>query len=331
MSAAATSGQADGPETTRLAAVVVTWNRLDQIRQTLARLLEQPCDRVVVVDNGSTDGTREWLQAQDDPRIDPLLPARNLGGAGGFELGLRHVVESCDPDWIVLMDDDARPEPGALAAFRAYDAAGAYDGVAAVASAVRYPDGRVCEMNRPARDPFASWRRLLRVISGRGRMGFHLPDSAYEGMPVSVDVASFVGLFLSRRAIRKAGFPDGDLFIYGDDSLYTLRLSRMGLELRFDPAIRFEHDCSALAPAGQRARVYRPLWKVYYNYRNGLILYRETAGALFWAVLPVVLVKWVLNGRHYGADRREYYRLLARAVADGIRGRVARIEQDAGL
>src|SRR6056297_2810818 len=46
----------------RLAALVVTYNRYGQITQTISRLLAESCDRIYVVDNGSTDGSRQWLE-----------------------------------------------------------------------------------------------------------------------------------------------------------------------------------------------------------------------------------------------------------------------------
>ncbi len=297
----------------RLVAVVVTFNRLAQIKTTLGRLLEGPCDHVVVVDNGSSDGTRDWLQGCGDARLELILAPKNLGGAGGFEVGMRAAVDRFDPNWLVVMDDDARPQSGALKAFLARD----IQGVDALAAAVRYPDGRICEMNRPSLNPFRHPRVFLRTLFGAGRQGFHLADAAYEGQARSVDAASFVGLFLSRRAVNALGYPDGRLFLYGDDVIYTLELTRRGLSLQFDPRIRFEHDCSTFEG---RVRVYKPLWKVYYTYRNGLILYHKAAGWLFWPLLLVVVPKWLWNGRLYGTNRRKYFGLLARAVIDGVRG-----------
>lgn len=299
----------------QLIAIVVTYNRLEQLQVTMPRLLAEPCVRVVVVDNASSDGTGDWLAAQEEARIEVISMATNRGGAGGFEAGMRHAVEAHDPDWIVVMDDDARPDSGTFARFLAAPPEDC-DGVA---SAVYYPDGRICEMNRPSLNPFWHPGLFLKTLFGGGRMGFHIPDAAYDGGARPIEVASFVGLFLSRRAMQKGGYPDGHLFLYGDDAIYTLGLSRLGLTFRFDPALRFEHDCSTFSGT---ARVYRPLWKVYYNYRNGLILYRQAAGPiLFWLVCLIVIPKWAWNGRRYGADRGAYWRLLVRAVRDGVRGR----------
>jgi len=303
-----------------IAALVVTHNRPRALSETLSRLLAEELDRVTVVDNASTDATAEVLaEAARDPRVEVLTLGRNLGGAGGFEHGLRHVSATLDPDWVVVMDDDARPEPGAIAAFRHQLRAGAWDGWDAVAAAVRYPDGRICDMNRPSVNPFWHPRVFLRTAAGGGRAAFHLPDAAYDGPVRAIDGASFVGLFLSRRAIALGGYPDGSLFIYGDDVLYTLGLSAAGGRIAFAPGIRFEHACSTFARGRKR---HDPMWKVYYHHRNLLFVYRRAAGLWFWPVLLLILPKWLAKARHYdGPSRRRFLGLVGRAIRDGLLGR----------
>jgi len=305
----------------RLVAVVVTHNRQAQLAVTLARLREAAPEHlaaVLVVDNASTDGTGDWLAAQTDPRVQVLRLAENGGGAGGFEAGMRHAMDRLAPDWLVVMDDDARPDPGALAAFHATPRAED----TAVAAAVYFPDGRICEMNRPSRNPFWSPRLFLRTLL-RGRDGYHIPPDAYgTGAPCPVDLASFVGLFLPARVVAAAGLPEGRLFLYGDDVIYTLGLRRAGWKIVFDPALRFEHDCSTFGD--DRKRAFRPLWKVYYAYRNGLIMYHMAAGLLFWPLVPLLWAKWRLAAGRYGTDRAAYLRLMRAALRDGIRGRATR-------
>ncbi len=302
----------------RIAALVVTHNRKVQLRRTVQRLLAEDIDDLVVVDNASTDGSTDFLGKINDPRLHMIALPHNHGGAGGFEHGLREAVSSYDPDWCVVMDDDARPDPGAIARFRAEAGALAGQGWEAVAAGVFYPDGHICEMNRPSRNPFWNLRSFTRTLFGGGRQGFHVSDADYRGEAVCrVDAASFVGLFLSRASIRRAGFPDGDLFIYGDDVLYTLRLTRAGGAIGFAPWLRFEHDCTTFRRGG--GHIHRPLWKVYYNYRNGLLAYRAAAGpVLFWPVMLVVVPKWALKARAYGHEWRVYLTLLRLAVWDAL-------------
>lgn len=312
------------PGAPRLVAVVVTYNRLAQLQRTLPRLLAaraEGLERIIVVDNASTDGTAEWLARQcDDSGAEGVLVvhrcAVNGGGAGGFEAGMRLASAQFDPDWIVVMDDDARPEPGALAAFLEADRSTAM----AWAAAVYHPDGRICDMNRPTMNPF--WHRgmvlrtLTGMLRGRGRDGFHLNAVDYAGTATrAVDSGSFVGLFISRHAIEAVGHPDGSLFIYGDDVLYSLAMRQAGGTILFDPALRFEHDFTTITDAEQR---FRPLWKSYYHYRNLLMVYRLASGRWFWLVLPLMIAKWALKARFHHGEKARYLALLARAVRDGL-------------
>ena len=306
----------------RLVAVVVTHNRLDKLKVTLARLLAEPAallQAVVVVNNVSTDGTGDWLATLDDPRLVIQTSTANIGGAGGFENGMKLAVDRFDPDWLVVMDDDARPEPGALAAF--HDLAPIR--WEALAAAVYFPGGEICEMNRPSRNPFWHGREFLRTAFGGGRGGFHLDPAAYDGPAQQIDVTSFVGFFISRAGVQRVGYPDGGLFLYGDDGLYTLGLSNAVGRIGFEPSVRFEHDCSTFGAQVQRGR-FVPLWKVYYYHRNLMQLYRMAAGWLFWPALAVVLPKWLLKTRAHNGERGRFLRLLGLAVADGLRGRTTR-------
>ncbi|MBN8292998.1 glycosyltransferase [Rhodobacter sp. NTK016B] len=305
----------------RLVAVVVTFRRLDQLKITLGALLAQPArdlSAVLIVDNASNDGTAEWLAAQGDPRLVTLALPENRGGAGGFEAGMRHAVEHLAPDWIVVMDDDARPEPGAFAAFQALDLGG-FDGFAA---AVRHPDGTLCEMNRPTFNPFWHKKILARTLLGGGRGAFHLGPEDFERPGLRrVDGASFVGFFVRAGTVRLRGYPDPALFLYGDDAIYTMELTKAGHAIGFEPSVRFEHDSSTYSNADPRIR---PLWKVYYYHRNLLILYRIATGVFFVPVLMLYLPRWLLRLRHHKGERGTFLRLFGLAIADGLRRRTER-------
>lgn len=307
------------PRKGRVVAVVTTHNRLEQLQTTLAQLeAVSPAllGHIIVVDNLSTDGTRDWLAREKTrigARLHVITPDHNLGGAGGFEVGMRHARRELDPDWCVLMDDDARPDPDALAQFHRRD----HRGWDVIAAAVYYPNRQICEMNRPSQNPFKHPRLFLRTLLGHGRDGYHISRGAYADEEiVPLDITSFVGFFVSRAAMDRVGEPDGALFIYGDDVLYALSLRKAGKTIGFDPRITFTHDCTTYG--NEKRRVFRPLWKVYYTYRNGLMMYREAAGLLFVALLPLLVVKWLLAARRYGADRRDYLRLLRMALRDGV-------------
>ena len=303
-----------------LTAVIVTHNRCQKLQHTLAATLAQPFSAIIVVDNASTDGTRAWLAGQHDPRLHLILSEQNSGGAGGFAQGMIAAL-NYDPDWLVCYDDDAYPAPDALQQFTALDL-GNTDSAAA---AVYYPDGRLCEMNRPSYNPFWHPRKLLRtalgVFTGRARGAFHVTDSTYQGAEVlPIDSSSFVGFFVRADWVRRLPLPEPGLFIYGDDVLYTLNLTKHGARHRFLPTVRFIHDCSTFQTA---RRGYHPLWKAYFTYRNGLLIYRMAAGVWFYPVALLKALLWLAAVRHY-RNKRLYLRLWWQAVRDGIRQDLSR-------
>lgn len=305
-----------------IVAAVVTHDRPGPLRSTALRLLEEGVDHLIVVDNGGAGDLAAALPAAMAKRLTVLRPGHNLGGAGGFALALAEAQCRFDPDWFLLTDDDGRPRPGTIAAFRGCDR----DEWDAVAAAVYDASGRIAEMNRPALNPFRSLRRFAAALL-RGRAGFHLRDADYAGLrPVPVDTASFVGLFLSRRAVARAGYPDGRLFIYGDDVLYSLRMRQRGVRIGFDPRLPFEHDCRTLQGP---ARIYRPLWKLYYHHRNILLVLRAAGGPLlFPLLLAAYLPRWFLRLRHYRPDEwRTCLSLLMLALRDGLSGEFGRAHE----
>ncbi|ULB12044.1 glycosyltransferase (plasmid) [Cereibacter azotoformans] len=303
-----------------ICAIVVTYNRLEKFRRTLERLLNEPVDHILVVENGSTDGTREWLAGVKDNRLTVLEQAVNGGGARGFEVGMREACSRFDPDWYLVMDDDARPRPSAIAAFRR--TLPRPEG--AVLAAVFFPDGRICDMNRPWRNPF--WHLGVfcdTFLKLGGRRAFHISDAAYHAdTPLPVDGGSFVGLFIPRAGVERCGYPDGRMFIYGDDVHYTLRLAQVGLPNHFEPQVQFEHECSTELHGAAMT----PYWKTYYHHRNLYEVYRVAVGpVLFWPLMLTLLPRWLFKGRDLPRPERQDYRALIRlAILDALRGKLDR-------
>ena len=96
----------------KLTAVVVTYNRLSLLKRTVNCLLEQTCPlgQIYIVNNGSTDGTKEWLDSQEQVTV---IHQANVGGSGGFYTGIQQAFQD-GADWIWCMDDDVFPRPTCL-------------------------------------------------------------------------------------------------------------------------------------------------------------------------------------------------------------------------
>ena len=293
---------------TIITAVIVTHNRAAKLRHAIAAAIGESFDRIVVVDNASTDETADYLAQIADSRLDIISLPTNTGGAGGFHHG---VHAAADADWLVLFDDDAQPVSGSVDQFRAMiktlDA-----NVGAVAARVILPDGKLCEMNKPLINPF--WRLTSRAGAAlrHGRKGFTV-DRAQD-----IDAATFVGFFLKGQVARSMGPPEADLFLYSDDILYSLSMRRAGWRIRYEPQIKFYHDCETLRLGG----AYRPLWKNYYTIRNGIFVAKMAAGYLAPFAMAYLLAIWTRRGLSLeGDERRQYFQFFRTAIFDGIRGK----------
>ncbi len=191
-------------------AVVVTWNRVALLRECLTAILGQTRapDRVIVVDNASTDDTLAMLAAEFADGVEVLALDENTGGAGGFAAGVTRAL-SDGPDWVWMLDDDTIPEPGALEAL--LDAPARVDGLPAPAllcSRVKWTDGAPHPMNEP-------WPRWTDEATALG---------AIERGLLAIRAATYVSILVSGAALQESGPPRAPYFIWGDDVEFTARV-----------------------------------------------------------------------------------------------------------
>ena len=103
--------------TDSVAVVVVTYNRRELLRRVMHALFDSvpSPDRLIVVDNASTDGSAAMARAVDGPvPVEVVALPANTGGAGGFHAGIAAALDA-GADWVWLMDDDGRPDAACLA------------------------------------------------------------------------------------------------------------------------------------------------------------------------------------------------------------------------
>jgi len=293
-------------------AVIVTRNRLDKLKTAYENIACQSVEGIVVVNNLSTDGTTQWLDSLADSRLLIHHSKRNIGGAGGFNKGFKLAMEHFDPGWILCFDDDAYPFPHALSMFRSMEFA---PDVGAVAGAVFFPDGAVADMNRPFINPFSNPSRFLPSLL-KGKKTYHIPDSCYgESHCIEVSVSSFVGCFIRGDLVRgDLGLPPRDLFLYGDDLIYTLGIGRLGYKILFVPGIKFFHDCGS----GMNQDNVIPLWKLFFLIRNNIEFLRELSGRFFLPAVFLKMMAFCWKIRLY-ENKLAFSKILCVAAMDGFR------------
>jgi rhamnopyranosyl-N-acetylglucosaminyl-diphospho-decaprenol beta-1,3/1,4-galactofuranosyltransferase len=286
----------------RIAAVVVTRNRPQLLQHALAalRMQTRTLDALYVVDNASTDDSAACLGHAAGATV--LRSDTNLGGAGGFTLGMAEAF-AAGHDWIWLLDDDALPRPDALVCL-----------VAALAGPAAHA-GAVCGTVREFGDIAPRHRRRFHTWSGIERP---LPRSVYAGPPCRTASASFVGLLVSAPAVAAVGLPEAAFFLAYDDTEYSLRLGRAGQALWLVPASVVEH----LRERGARLRAGPFGPRHYFTIRNRIAVARRYGRVPALAGATGVLFGIGLWLASRGALRRAAVRILLRAVADGWQARL---------
>ena len=261
-----------------VAVVVVTYNRADLLAGMLASLgrLEHRPDSVLVIDNHSTDHTPDVLAASDLAGLQVIRTEENLGGAGGFHLGVRTAFEQ-GWDRIWLMDDDVQPEPGCLGVLMATDE----DALMAVREDT---SGRLCEKAATRFDlthPWAVKPKTAMVETDYGTRAA-MPER------VALENVAFEGFMVRRRVVEAIGLPDPSYFIFYDDCDYAIRARRAGFtiwavrdavlvrQLEFDQ----QHDLAG--------------WKGYYMYRNLFAVHLRYGDNLAVRLKPLLVVLAVL-------------------------------------
>lgn len=299
----------------KVIAVVVTFNRCSLLERTLARLASQtrPLDGIVVVDNGSTDGTGPWLARREGLTV---VSQANVGGAGGFCTGMRRAA-ALGADWIWCMDDDVFPAPSCLADL--LQAASVHPDAALLAPR-RWQEGRIVCHDFTAynlTNPLASMYR--------GKIARSCPQE-----PVYVAGTAFEGPLIRADVPARIGWPNAELFIFCDDTDYCLRAVLAGFRIlyvpgaRMDKALFFSDDSWA-----ERER--KKKWKRYYSVRNSTYLnhhYGRTWGVRYLRgfigmtgyVLTALVAAPFGRGWHFSDVPR-----LWRAYLAGIRERLGRI------
>jgi rhamnopyranosyl-N-acetylglucosaminyl-diphospho-decaprenol beta-1,3/1,4-galactofuranosyltransferase len=305
----------------RVAAVVVTFNRKDLVGACLDRLIHQtrPLDEIFVIDNASTDGTREALEAQDllaPANVTYVRMERNTGGAGGFHEGMRRAHEA-GHDWTWIMDDDGEPDVAALEKMERHFGD---EGVAVLLPNIDNPDAGVAHRAFFVPRKHVRGRTFVRPVR----------DDEWEGRDtLDIESYSFVGPCYPRWVIDRIGLPIADFFIHYDDVEYAMRASTLGRAVMVTDAwIRHKEQAKVNATedkktAGRQSRRvrYDALWLRYFGYRN--FVYLVARGRIDAPRLPLfathirMVVGTVLQDDH----KWQRFRFWNGAFIDGLLGR----------
>lgn len=248
----------------KICAVVVTCNRKKLLKENLNSLINQTYKDfdILLIDNASTDGTKEYIKDEIENKtikVKYINTEANLGGAGGFNIGVKEALKQ-GYDFAWLMDDDTIPTKTALESL-VNKSKILNNQFSFLSSLCKWTDGSICEMNRQ--------NITRKVLDNIEKINDNL---------VYIEKATFVSFFVKLKLVKKVGLPISDFFIYADDWEYSLRLLKEeNAYLDCDSIVihKMKENKSAEITKIPKDRVNR----IYYDFRNTFYIRRKYMGA----------------------------------------------------
>lgn len=236
----------------KITAVVVTYNRLNCLKKVVSSLKKQTVSlsNIIIIDNGATDGTHEWLDEQEGICV---IHQDNVGGSGGFYRGIQEALKT-ENDWIWCMDDDVYPREDCLENLLEQRSNGV-----GVLCPQRIQNGRV----------FVSEFKKLNLSNPFRPLHLEpLKESDITSVnPLEIEGMVFEGPLFKREVIERIGLPTKEMFILYDDTDYSYRAVKAGYKVLYVPTARLDKEFFNQNLTREQF-LHKNRWKEWYHIRN---------------------------------------------------------------
>lgn len=277
-----------------VAAVIVTFNRLELLKRCINALNVQSIlpDKIIIVNNGSTDDTPAWLKTLENKGLYSIIHQSNEGSAGGQHEGIKFAFNQ-GYSWIWCMDDDGCPEEGALEAM------------------LKFAHSAPCMMNS-----------LVVNINDESKLVFPIEGSLSRDDIKKDRVHGIAHLFngslIHKEVVKHIGLPTKELFIWGEESEYFFRVKRSFAVFTVVGSIHF-HPANSFSLYKNWNEGH--LFKLYYYFRNRLLINISRFSLRFVAYLRYMLfiIALIFIIFFYQTNKFIKIKLLAKSAKDAFR------------
>jgi GT2 family glycosyltransferase len=264
---------------------------------------------VILVDNGSTDGTTEVVRKQF-PSVKIIETGQNLGFTGGNNVGIDYSLDN-GADYIMLLNNDTIVAPDMIDVMIA--AMQQDPSIAISGPTIYYYDQPDVVWSAGST---VDWERGLTSMLGIGES-----DKGQFGQtPREVAFVTGCALLARRDVWEKVGLLDNRFFMYYEETEWCVRAARVGFKIAHIPTAMMWHKISL------EARETSP-HTVYYMTRNRLLFLQHTQANLrTWLYIVSEYARTFVNlsFRRHLRDRRHLRRIIFRAIKDYSTGRFGR-------
>lgn len=198
---------------------------------------------------------------------------KNIGGAGGFNRGIKEAMK-LNPDWVWIMDDDAEPQKNCLE-----NLTKEIDGSDNI--------GVLCPIIKHKATNEIQWYHH-KILDKKMYKDFPInsiksENEIFQSSLTKLDANAFVGPLIDSELIKKYGFPEKEYFIWSDDLEYTYRLSQEKSCYLSTKSIIFHKDKN-INPKTGKVNI-NSIWKQYYGIRNRILFIRKHQTNPFYRII----------------------------------------------
>jgi GT2 family glycosyltransferase len=215
--------------------IILNWNGWQDTVECVdsCRKLTYPNFRILLVDNGSTDGS-EGLLRERFPDLEFIQTGANLGFAGGNNVGMKYALDK-GADYVWLLNNDTVVDGDALAELVRVAASGEKTGI--VGSKIYY-------LAEPRKIWFAGgiWRTNKSYASHRG---LNDVDAGQYNEVCEVDYITGCSLLIKSRVIRDIGMMNEEYFLYWEEIDWNAAAARRGWKIVYVPRSMVWHRVSS--------------------------------------------------------------------------------------
>ncbi len=296
--------------------VIVVWNGIEDTLECLKSLSADryPNKEILVVDNGSTDGTAERIR-EEGLQVCVVRCPLNLGFTGGNNVGLGE-AQRRGAKYAFLLNNDTTLEPDALALL--VDAAESRSGAALLSPVMHYYDAPGAVWFSGAMLSLSRGEALHQNLSPEGSRVLFPVESGGNPSAYSSDWVSGCAMLVNMNAVEQVGGFDDRFFLTWEDVDWCVRMRRANWSVLVVPSARIYHKCGR---SGARLNgVHR-----YYAVRNSLLLAAKHAGFFYATALLCVLGRHLRTAlRSEQAERRQNFATIFEGLKDHLLGRYGR-------
>jgi GT2 family glycosyltransferase len=256
----------------RVVAVIVHWQDAADTLGCVENVAADAGIATIVVDNGSHEPVGEFL-ARRHPEVTCVRSPENLGFAGGANLGMRAALAR-GAGTVLLLNNDARLRPGAVAAARRVLATDPTIGVVGPKVLLREDPQRL----------WLAWGRVTWRQSLVGLCGAGAPDGPAWSAQRDVEWVAGCAMWFRAAALDAVGLLDEAFFAYHEEVDWCTRARRQGWRVVYAPDVVVTHTGRGSSGGSRSVRI-----RKYFGARNSILFARKHAGPRQWATLGLCL------------------------------------------